>query len=121
MNSTPRPSESVAIRGRIGTFVRVLDGMFIVYTREYLEVADPSNVIVSSAHARRMAKQRSEYLTNPITLWIVGQKVEEPHGMDAEEVRYDEQSEAVVLRKNNTLVTVISTKTAKTRLKKAIQ
>lgn len=77
-----------------------------------------------SGHASAMWRERSSAVgeIGPRAAWLEGVRLDEPHGLHADEVRYHPAAEAVLLRKNRRIVTVIPVDgRAKPRLKEAVQ
>lgn len=77
-----------------------------------------------SDHAAAMWAARSAIPTDltPTTAWQQGVRIDEPHGLEADEVRYHPVAECVLLRKDRGVVTVIPIDGgAKPPLKQAIQ
>lgn len=77
-----------------------------------------------SDHAAARWAARSAVPTDlsPTTAWRQGVRIDEPHGLEADEVRYHPAADCVLVRKDCGIVTVIAVDgRAKPPLKHAIQ
>ena len=77
-----------------------------------------------SNHASAMWAARSAIPTDlsPTTAWQQAVRIDEPHGLEADEVRYHPPADCVLLRKDSSVVTVIPVDgRSKPALKQAIQ
>ncbi|WP_134671736.1 hypothetical protein [Halorussus marinus] len=74
-----------------------------------------------SKHVRgeRWAQRSADPVMNPVDAWADATEIF-GHGLDGDEVRYHEHSETVLVRKDDTLVTVIDATTAKRSVRHAI-
>ena len=78
------------------------------------------NITVSGHIVRKRWFQRSNDVTMaPEDAWHEGVPIY-GHGLDGDEVRYHEYTETVLVRKNDTLVTVIDEPTAKRSVRMAV-
>ena len=118
MTSTPHPGDEILVRDTIGTFYRMCDDAAVVLTNDYLEITD--TWLRCSQHAMTMLRSRSNTHANGLVLWQDAIVVSEPHGMDAHEVRYHDEADVFLLRRNNTIVTAIQQTTARQQARDAI-
>jgi len=74
-----------------------------------------------SRHVRdeRWPQRSDDPDVEPLTAWAEGTRIPGT-GLDADEVRYHERTETVLLRRNNTLVTVLDATTANPAVRNAI-
>lgn len=73
-----------------------------------------------SGHAARRWFERSEKpLIDPSTAWEYGTEIF-GHGLEGDEVRYHELSGTVLVRKDDTITTVIEEATAKPTVRRAV-
>lgn len=78
-------------------------------------------VLTTSSHAQDQWNDRSrEPQTMPIVGWQDGIRIPEPHGMEAEEMKYHHPSRQALLRKRTTIVTTVTVPIGKYALKKAV-
>jgi len=83
---------------------------------------DPDEWIGLSDHAAYLWTDRSGVGGyGPRVAWFEATVVTEPHGLDADEVRYHRPSGTVLLARNGVLVTVLDIDTAKPALRKAVR
>lgn len=71
--------------------------------------------------AERWAARSADVDHGPVVAWVEGAPVAEPHGLDADEVRFHRPSGTVLLRRDEAIVTVIDADTAKSALRRALR
>lgn len=84
-------------------------------------VCHSEEVLTTSSHAQDQWNDRSKKpQMYPIVAWQNGLRIPEPHGMEAQEMKYHHPSRQALLRKRTTIVTTLTVPIGKYQLKKAV-
>ncbi|WP_435067684.1 hypothetical protein [Haloplanus sp. C73] len=71
--------------------------------------------------ADRWAARSDDTGYGPVVAWREGRVIPEPHGLEADEVRFHRPSGTVLLNRDGYLVTVIDADSAKPKLRRALR
>jgi hypothetical protein len=87
----------------------------------YCPYCHSEEVLTTSSHAQDQWDDRSRKPeTFPIVAWQDSIRIPQPHGMEAQEMKYHHPSRQALLRKRTTIVTTVTVPIGKYQLKKAV-
>lgn len=81
----------------------------------------PDDWIHVSDHAALRWTQRANATVGPRVAWFDAQTITADHGLYADEARYHPDTDTVLIRKDDTLVTVIPVSDSRPRLQQAVR